>query len=172
MNLIKELQKDFNKAKCDKIVQYIGSDQSRFKMLVEAFLSEPYRLTQRAAWPLSYCVKKHPGLIKPHLKKIINNLNAPGIHDAVKRNTVRFLQFIEIPKSLHGITLDICFGFLQNKKEPIAIKVFGMTVVANLVKIYPELKGELIAIIEDQMPYGSAGFVSRGKKILKQLSQD
>ena len=117
-------------------------------------------------------MKKHPELIKPHLKKIIYNLKAPGIHDAVKRNTVRFLQFIEIPKSLHGITLDICFGFLQDKKEPIAIKVFSMTVVANLVKIYPELKGELMAIIEDQMPYGSAGYVSRGKKILKQLSQD
>jgi len=58
---------------------------------------------------------------------------------------------------------------LENKKEPIAIRVFAMTVLANLADTYPEIKGELIAVIEDQMPYGSAGFISRGKKILKKL---
>lgn len=169
MNILKELQKDFNKSACDRIVDFIGSDQKRFSLLVDAFLNSEYRITQRAAWPLSYSVKKHPELIKPHLKKIITNLKKPKIHDAVKRNTVRFLQFIEIPKSLHGITLDNCFKLLQDKKEPIAIKVFSMTVLGNLALEYPELKGELIAIIEDQMPYGSAGFISRGKKVLKLL---
>ncbi|MEQ8424829.1 MAG: hypothetical protein RIA63_08960 [Cyclobacteriaceae bacterium] len=169
MNLINELQKDFNKATCDKIVAYIGNDQKRFTELVRAFLGEPHRVTQRAAWPLSYCVKKHPEIIKPHLKKIIQNLKNPKIHDAVKRNTVRFLQFIEIPKPLHGAALDICFTFLQDPKEPIAIRVFSMTVLGNLTKEYPDLKNELITIIEDQMPYGSAGFVARGKKILKEL---
>ncbi len=169
MNILKELQKDFNKATCNRIVTYIGDDPKRFSILVDAFLNSEYRINQRAAWPLSYSVKKHPELIKPHLKKVITNLKKPKIHDAVKRNTVRFLQFIEIPKSLHGITLDHCFKLLQNKKEPVAIKVFSMSVLANLTKEYPELKGELSAIIEDQMPYGSAGFKARGKKVLKQL---
>lgn len=169
MNLLKELQKDFNKATCDRIVTYVGNDQERFSVLVDAFLNSEYRITQRAAWPLSYSVKKHPNLIEPHLKNIITNLKKPNLPDAVKRNTVRFLQFIEIPKSLHGIALDNCFKLLQDKKEPIAIKVFSMTVLANLVNEYPELKRELIDIIEDQMPYSSAGFISRGKKVLKQL---
>lgn len=169
MNLLKELQKGFNKATCDRIVTYVGNDQERFSVLVDAFLNSEYRITQRAAWPLSYSVKKHPNLIEPHLKNIITNLKKPNLPDAVKRNTVRFLQFIEIPKSLHGIALDNCFKLLQDKKEPIAIKVFSMTVLANLVNEYPELKRELIDIIEDQMPYGSAGFISRGKKVLKQL---
>ncbi|MEQ8362894.1 MAG: hypothetical protein RH948_08500 [Cyclobacteriaceae bacterium] len=172
MNILKELKKGFDKSTCDQIVTFIGNDQERFSLLVDAFLNSEYRVTQRAAWPLSYSVKKHPELIKPHLRKIINNLKKPKIHDAVKRNTVRFLQFIEIPKPLHGITLDHCFKLLQDKKEPIAIKVFSMTVLANLARAYPELKGELIAIIEDQMPYGSAGFISRGKKVLKQLKTD
>ncbi|MCB0488830.1 MAG: hypothetical protein R2820_04570 [Cyclobacteriaceae bacterium] len=169
MNLIKTLQSDFSKQTVNKIVAHIGNDPARFKTLVDAFLAGHYRTTQRAAWPLSYCVKAHPELIKPHLKNIIKNLDKPGIHDAVKRNTVRFLQFIDIPKSMHGITLDACFPLLENKKEPIAIRVFAMTVLANLADTYPEIKGELIAVIEDQMPYGSAGFISRGKKILKKL---
>jgi hypothetical protein len=51
------------------------------------------------------------------------------------------------------------------------VKVFGMTVLANLCEKLPELKNELRIIIEDQMPYGSAGFKSRGSKILKKLQQ-
>ena len=143
MNIIKELSKDFSKAKCDKIVAYIGKDQERFKELIEAFLNGPYRQTQRAAWPLSYAVQKNPSLIKPHLKRVLRNLNKPGIHDAVRRNTVRFLQSIEIPQSLQGEALDTCFKFLQNPKEPVAIKVFAMTVVANLAKEHPEIQNEL-----------------------------
>lgn len=116
MNLIKELKKDFTKATRDRIVKYIGDGPSRLEELVNVFLSSPYRNTQRAAWPLSYCVKAHPELIKPHLKRIILNLRKPGLHDAVKRNTVRLLQFIQIPKGLRGHVLDICFSYLQNNK--------------------------------------------------------
>ena len=168
MKLINELQKPLGKRSRDKIVNYIGQDQHRFNKLVYEFLNGPSRITQRAAWPLSYCVCNYPDLVTPHLKTLILNLRKPELPDAVKRNTVRFLQFINIPKSLHGQLIDICYSFLTRLNEPVAIRVFSMTVLANLSKEYPDLKGELTVIIEDQMPYGSAGFVSRGKKVLKQ----
>jgi hypothetical protein len=57
----------------------------------------------------------------------------------------------------------------MNKKEPIAVKVFSMTVLANLSKSSPDIKKELRIAIEDQLPYGSAGFVSRAKKVLKEI---
>ncbi len=172
MNLLEILQKDFDKEGRDKIVRFISGDKVRFSGLVDAFLNQPYRITQRAAWPLSQCVRQHPDLIKPHLKKIIVNLREKGLSDAVKRNTLRLLQYIQIPEKLQGLTFDICFALLQHTKEPVAIRVFSMSVLANLTKAHPELKRELIAIIEAQMPYGSAGFVSRGKKVLRQLRTD
>lgn len=169
MNLVKALLKEHSKAQCNRIVEYIGTDKDRFEQLVNVFITSTYRVTQRAAWPLSYCVEYHPELIKPHLKKLIHNLKRPGLHDAVKRNTVRLLQFISIPKSLQGVTAQVCFDLLQNRKEPIAVRVFAMTVLSNIAKDQPELKSELKIIIEDNMPYGSAGFVSRSRKILKDL---
>jgi hypothetical protein len=57
----------------------------------------------------------------------------------------------------------------MNTKQPIAVRVFSMTVLCNLAGKLPELKNELIPLIEDQMPYGSAGFISRGRKVLKDL---
>jgi hypothetical protein len=46
-----------------------------------------------------------------------------------------------------------------------------MTVCANICKDIPELKEELILAIEDQLEFGSAGIVSRGRKIIKELQK-
>ncbi len=171
MKLIKLLLKEHSGANTDKIVLSIGCDPNKFNELIEAFLKGPYRITQRAAWPLSRCVQQHPELIQPHLKKVLHFLSKSDIHDAVKRNTVRLLQFIKIPRSLQGEVVTHCFHFLSNPSEPIAIRVFSMTVLANLTKENPELKNELIPIIEDYLPFGSAGFRSRGMRVLKELKR-
>ncbi len=165
------LSKDHSKTITDQVVAYVGDDPKRFSALVAVYLAGPYRITQRAAWPLSCCVVTHPELIEGHLSTILKFVKKPGNHEAVKRNTVRLLQFISIPKRFHGQIIDMCFGFLTDSKEPIAVKAFSMTVLANLVKGIPELKEELKIIIEDQMPYGSAGFKSRGSKVLKELAK-
>jgi hypothetical protein len=169
MNLLIEIKRKHSRAQMLKIVQYVGADSKRFDELVKVFLNGPYRVTQRAAWPISNCVELHPTLVRPHLKKLLSYLGKKDEHDGVKRNILRLLQFISIPYSLQGKTVDLCFQFLRDTKQPIAIRVFAMTVLANLAKENPELKNEIIPLIEDQMPFGSAGFLSRGKKILKQL---
>ena len=169
MNLKQTILKEHSKKQSEKVVAHVGNSPSRFSELVNVFLAGPYRVTQRAVWPLSICVENNPDLIKPHLRRVLAYTNRQGVHDAVKRNIVRLLQFIEIPKQMQGLTTEICFKFLNDKKEPIAVRVFSMTVLANLAKKLPELKNELIPMIEDQMPYGSAGFISRGRKVLKEL---
>jgi hypothetical protein len=120
---------------------------------------------------LSQCVKGHPQLVSPHLNQILKQAERTDAHDAVKRNVMRLLQHIHIPTKLRGKVADICFQFFTDKKEPIAVRVFAMTVLSNLAKELPELKNELIPLIEDEMPYASAGFISRGRKTLKELSR-
>ena len=46
-----------------------------------------------------------------------------------------------------------------------------MTVLSNIACQFPELKDELIMTIEEHMPFGSAGFVSRGRKVLNRLNK-
>ncbi|HTH58435.1 MAG TPA: hypothetical protein VL728_20450 [Cyclobacteriaceae bacterium] len=171
MNLKEAALKEHSKAQCNKIVKYVGSDASRFSKLVDVFLDGPYRVTQRIAWPLGYCVKENTTLIHPHLSRILKFVRRPGLHDSVKRNVTRLLQFIDIPKKHQGAAADICFMFLSDTNEPVAVRVFSMTVLANLAKEMPELKNELIPIIEDQLPFGPAAFVSRGRKVLKELKR-
>ncbi len=169
MNLLKIILQEHSKAQMQRIVTYVGADKKKFAELISLFLAGSYRVTQRTAWPLSYCAEQHPELIKPHLKKIIDFLGKPDEHDAVRRNILRVFQFIPIPKSLQGKMVDLCFTFLSDGKQPVAIRVFAMTVLANIAKENPELKNEIIPLVEDQMPFGSAGFRSRGRKVLQGL---
>src|SRR6187549_2304803 len=131
MDITKELLKEHSKRQTSKVVKYIGNDPKRFNILIKTFLAGPYRVTQRAAWPLSYCVEENPSLIKPHLKSVLKMLSKPDAHDAVKRNILRFLQDIEIPRRFYGTLADRCFSFMDSK-EPIAVRVFAMTVLANI----------------------------------------
>lgn len=172
MDLKAAILKEHSKKQCERIVKYIGKDQKRFDALIAIFFNDEYRVVQRAAWPLSYSVIAHPELIKKHLKKIILNLKKPGIHNAVRRNTIRLLQAVEIPKSLHGVIMDLCFQYIADPEEMVAVKAFSLTVLANLAKQYPEIIPELKLIIEDQLPHETAAFKSRAQKILKQFNRE
>jgi hypothetical protein len=124
---------------------------------------------QRAAWPVGCCVIAHPAFINKHWKALIKNLKKTGIHDAVKRNSIRLLLDVDIPVKYHGEIMDTCFRFLESPAEALAIKVFSMSVLGKLAQQYPEIKSELKILIEDQLPHQTAGFKSRAKRVLKQL---
>jgi len=84
MNLREEILQEHSKAQCNKIVNWIGDSQKRFDELFGLFLNDEYRVTQRAAWPLSYSVAAHPEFIKKNFSKLINNLKKPGLHNCVQ----------------------------------------------------------------------------------------
>ena len=171
MDIRAEIIKEHSRSQAIKIAEYIGGDRAKFENLLTIFLNDEYRVVQRSAWVLVFCVKKYPFLIRPHLEALIKNLKKPKIHNAVKRNTVRVLEDVDIPEDLLGITAEICFDFLMDIKEPIAVRVFSMTILYNICVKEPELAHELKAIIEEHLPHGSAGFKSRGKKVLKGLEK-
>lgn len=171
MNLEEELLKEHSKAQGNKIAAYVLQKNERFDNLMEIFFTENYRLNQRAAFSVNICYGKNPEIIEPYIERLVTNLKRTDLHDAVKRNTIRILQFINLPAELEGQIYDLCFKYLISKDEPIAIKAFSMRVLANICKNHPELKNELIPVIEDMIPFGSSGIKNRGKKIIKELSK-
>jgi len=169
MNLQKLLRAEHSKKQTDRIVAYIGDDKDRFSQLIQLFFEGEYRITQRAAWPLSYCVRDHPGLIAPYYRQLLDNLGRKDIHVAVIRNTVRLLQDVSIPKRWHGRVMSLCFDFVVDPETTIAVKAFSLTILSNLSKDYPEIRGELKLIIEGQWEQATPAFRSRARKILKAL---
>lgn len=170
MNLEEIILKEHSKKQCNKIVQWVGNNQERFNELFHLFLNGEYRVTQRAAWPLSYCVIKYPGFMHNNYQKLLNNLKKPNLHDSIKRNTVRLLQAVDIPAKYEGMVMEICFKYLESPGEAVAIKAFSLTVLSNLAKKYPEIIPEIKLMIEEQLPHQSAAFKTRAKAFMKSFS--
>jgi len=171
MNIKKEILKEHSKKQGQKVARYISDDKARFKELMGYFMGNDYRLTQRAACVMNEVLILYPEMIFPYLEKAVLLLDKP-VHVAVKRNLLRIMQFIRIPEVLHGRTVESCFKLIYSPEEPLAIKVFSMTVICNLTKIHPELKNELKITVEELMKKDSSPAIqSRGKKTLATLEK-
>ena len=170
MDIREALLREHSKSQCNKIVDYIGSDKKKFAELMRLFFGNEYRVTQRAAWPLSYCVQRHPELLTPYFDRLLNFLQMPGMHNAVTRNITRLLQGVKIPKKYHGRIMTICFNFISDINTPVAVKAFSLTILDNFLKGYPEIASELKLTIEERWENETPAFRSRARKILRKLS--
>lgn len=167
MDLRETILKEHSKDNCLRIVKWIGSSQQRFDELFQLFLHDEYRVIQRAAWPLSNAVVEHPELIRKHFRALLDNLRKPNRHEAVKRNTLRLLEYVDIPKRFQGEIMDLCFSQISDPREKPAVKASGITILDKLSQLYPEIRQELITIIEERWDTESPAFKARARKILK-----
>ncbi len=170
MDLRETILKEHSKANTLGITQWVGNKQDRFDLLMDLFLADEYRVVQRAAWVVSECAIRNPALILPHLGAVLTAMETP-VHDAVLRNSLKVLAELDLPEEHMGKAVSISFDLLAHPKSPVAIKVHAMQVIANLCVKEPDLSEELKLLIEDQWEEGTAGFKSRGKRILKQLEK-
>lgn len=102
MDIKAELLKEHSRQNAMRIAEYVSQDPAGFKLLMDLFFANEYRVTQRASQVVSICSDFHPEFIRPYLKRLILNLRK-NVHVAVKRNTVRILQDVDLPDSLLGL---------------------------------------------------------------------
>ncbi len=170
-NLREAILKEHSMAQCKKIVEWVGSSMSRFDELFYLFTTDEYRVVQRAAWPVSHCVLAHHYFLKKHWDSFIKSLNKPELHTAVKRNSIRLMQNITIPKKHQGAVMDICFKYLEDPTEEVSVKAFSLTVLGNLSKQYPEIVPEIKLHIQTQMEHQSTAFKSRATIVLNKIDK-
>lgn len=166
MNLREALLAVHSKEQAIKIADFVGSDPVRFGELVKLFIGDVYRISQRAAWPVSISIERHPELAKPHFNVLIKQIENAKSHVAVKRNVVRLLQFVDIPKRYEGRVFDACYNLLADPAETVAVRVFSMTVAAKIAKDEPELLEELRLLAMKYPQASTAAFRSRARRVL------
>jgi hypothetical protein len=149
-----------------KLVGWVGRDPGRFGQVMELFLNGDRREGQQASWIVGHCGERAPELVLPYLGKMLKKMQASGIHPAVKRNSLRALQFVEIPVRLQGRTADLCFKYLADMTEPIAVRTFSITVLARIARSQPDLLQEIRLVVREMLPYTTAAFHSRARHIL------
>jgi hypothetical protein len=168
LSIKSEILKSYSRQNTVRVAESIGHDKSLFNELMTIYFDGKHDmdLARKAAWVLRYCSDYNPHLIDPYIKKLVKYIGKKGHHDAIKRNGLAVLQETSIPEKLYGPIANTCFKFLQSSKEPIAIKAYSMSILDKIGDDIPEIRHELKLIIQELMPYESAGFKSRARKIL------
>jgi hypothetical protein len=165
MNIRDALLEVHSKAQAEKICKYVGDDPKKFAELMRLMMGPVYRITQRAAWPVSYCVERHPELIEPYWRKLADQLKREDAHVAVRRNVARLLQFVEIPKRYRGRIFDACSNLVADHSQPVAVRCFSTTVAANIAKDDPALMDELRLVAMAHPETATAGMRARFRRV-------
>jgi hypothetical protein len=152
------------------LIGEIVKSESNFSELLWLALHEKDPLAWRAAWLLDGSDEKKPGMARKHIPGIVKAL--PGLQSVgTIRSLLRMLTRYPIPEDQQGLLIDLCFSYLVSELYPVAVKAHAMQVIYNHVLIYPELKHELITVIEDQAENNTAGFKARGSILIKQMEK-
>ncbi|MEW6512173.1 MAG: hypothetical protein AB1428_14575 [Bacteroidota bacterium] len=169
MNLEQELLSEHSRRQADRCARWVGRDRARFRKLMRIFLKGDGLLARRSAWVVGICADNAPDLVCPYLGQMIQRMEEPEIHDAVKRNVVRLLQFVEIPPHLLGRVATICFGYLTSLEVPVAVKANAMTVLAKIARKRPDLARELRLVVDQQLPFAAGAIRARARQLSKIL---
>ena len=144
-----------------------------FMKLFEYSFSNDKKLALRASWTLTKVCDRFPEIIYPYLGQIVESLNRIENESAL-RSLLRILSLIDMEQinaRQQGILADFCFKILSSGFSAIAVKAYSMEILYKLSLIYHELANELATSILILMEDGSAGITTRGKTILRKLSE-
>lgn len=154
----------------DLYIQKVIGTEGQFAALLELSLADKDPVAWRAAWILDGADELKPGLAGEYLEKIIGalpNMESKG----TLRSLLRMLCRYDIPEESQGLLIDLCFGYLSSELIPVAVKAHAMQILYQHVLIYPELKEELVTILKDQIDNNSVGFLSRARRLIKQMEK-
>jgi len=157
-------------AEKDLYIQKAIGSKDQFDTLVDLSLYDPDPVAWRAAWILDGADELQPGLAGKYLDKIVQALPMLESKGSL-RSLLRMLCRYDIPEEAQGLLIDLCFTYLTSELYPVAVKAHAMQIAYNHVLLYPELKDELVTILEDQIDNNSVGFLSRARRLIKQMEK-
>lgn len=163
--LIEQLSAEHSKAQTMLLVRWIGQDAGRLAALLEIFLDNDHRLTQRSAWVVRYVGEPAPGLLAPWFTQMMTMLRRTEVHAAVQRNVLNVFEAIDVPKTVQDELADRCFQYLADPQA--ALRASAITILDKICQQVPELRPELRLLLEKHLEHGPASFQSRAREVLK-----
>jgi len=146
----------------------VRADEQLFNQLFQFIFSDDKRLAWRSCWIIDTASELVPELLSDKIPSIISGLSTTN-NTSLKRHFTRILCRYKIPEEYLGVVVNRSFELLS-PTEPAAVRVFAMQLLFNIVQELPDLKGELICVLEDLVEEGgSAGFINRSGKLLRKL---
>jgi len=146
----------------------VAADEKLFNLLFQLIFSRDKRLAWRSCWIIDTASEDAPDLLEDKLPEIIAGFLSTS-NSSLKRHFTRILCRYHIPEEYLGAIVNRSFELLV-PTEPPAVRVFAMQLLYNITLRQPDLKGELISVIQGLIEEGgSVGFINRAVKLLRLL---
>jgi len=146
----------------------VKADNMLFEQLFYLIFSVDHRLAWRCCWIIDSASEDFPELLTDKLTEIIAALLTTS-DGSLKRHFTRILCRYSIPENSLAGLVNRCFELLA-PSEPVSVRVYAMQLLFNITLQLPDLRGELISVIENLRELGgSAGFMNRSEKLLRKL---
>ena len=157
----------------EQAVEVVMKDKSLFEQAVDLALSNKPQIANRATRVVQFSIEKDFSLVEPYLSKIVHALWDINI-EIVRGGLMKIFADYCLPSDEEelGILADLSFYHLQRISKVATTKIYALQILYKISNREPDLKPELIAIIEDQMPKSLISFKTRGKKMLKLLYKE
>jgi hypothetical protein len=143
-----------------------------FPMLMEITLSGNDRIHWRASWAADKINEMIPGIAAPWIETLTNLL--PGLtHNGKKRQFLKFISLYPIPPDSAGFLFDYCLDKMASEAEDIAVRAYAMQILYNISQMEPDMKSELLQILEQEAEHkSSAGLEAKSKNLIFRLRKE
>lgn len=154
----------------DQLILMVLNNPKLFNELWSIFISNKEPESRRAAWAIDILNEDHPFVQEIHIDSLISKLGEFK-HDGLKRHSLSILQNHSIKPDNKGILASYCFKWLETPGESVAVKAYSIKILEQIAEEEPEIKRELIDIIEIQLDEGTPGFKNIGLKTIQRLQR-
>jgi hypothetical protein len=143
-----------------------------FQGLMEIAMNGSDRHGWRAAWIADKIEQQEPGMVAPWIEQITERLKGLN-HSGKKRQFLKLVSLYPVSVQNKSFLVDYCLECLDNSSDPPAVKAHAMQILYNISQEEPELKAELLQILEFVIEKGeSAGIKARAQRLAAKLAKE
>lgn len=166
----KEIEQQLdNWQNCQELTVHLMRFPGQLPLLMTVLADDSNKRNWVAAWVLDKVNEKKPKLLENLLPRIAQLAMQTG-NQSKLRHYLKILSLHPIPEALSGQLFERCFLIFTNPSFAVAVRVHAMQILYEISQSEPELKPELVGLIENEMEiHPTAGIKSRGKRLLTLL---
>lgn len=105
-----------------------------------------YPLKEYSSWIFVHLCKSQIKDVQPFYNNFIDILFKSD-NQSVLRNVLNVIKHLEKSDYRESEFVDLMIGFIQNPKNKVALQVYSMQVLIYFILKYPELKPEILEVI-------------------------
>lgn len=127
---------------------YFHSNPKEYKKLIKLITEEEtYPIPEYASWILSHFCKTDTSIIQSYYNTIVDTLFKIK-NQSVRRNLINVIDHLELTNYRESELIDLLISFINDFENKVAVQVYSIQVLTKFVKKYPELKPEIVEVIE------------------------